>query len=326
MATGTVKWFNDAKGFGFITPDGGGQDAFVHHTAIKADGFRTLKEGERVEFDVAEGPKGPQAANVRTLAWTSGQAEAPNAPQQTVLDPDDLTPLLRSCNNEELDPLVGYVLKASTNHLDIDENYKRNKGNHVAYVDELIREIREFGGNTLVTLFRGDGVPYAEIAADVADKVGAGRAEGDSVEQIEFKVLSKILEKSIGKMSDEERQAVEEEFRQAGVKNFDLRAGVPIAVLMAQLGVQMTGFLAYRIAVIVANAVAKLVLGRGLALAANAALTRVLGIFAGPIGWVITGIWTLIDVAGPAYRVTIPVVCHVAYLRLKKKYEALGAA
>src|SRR5690242_15533664 len=64
MAIGTVKWFNDAKGFGFISQEGG-EDVFVHHTAIQMDGFRTLKEGERVEFDVAQGPKGLQAANVR---------------------------------------------------------------------------------------------------------------------------------------------------------------------------------------------------------------------------------------------------------------------
>jgi CspA family cold shock protein len=64
MAQGTVKWFNDTKGYGFITQEGG-EDVFVHHTAISMDGFRTLKEGERVEFDVVQGPKGLQAANVR---------------------------------------------------------------------------------------------------------------------------------------------------------------------------------------------------------------------------------------------------------------------
>ncbi len=64
MATGTVKWFNDAKGYGFISQEGG-EDVFVHHTAIQMDGFRTLKEGERVEFEVTQGPKGLQAANVR---------------------------------------------------------------------------------------------------------------------------------------------------------------------------------------------------------------------------------------------------------------------
>jgi CspA family cold shock protein len=64
MANGTVKWFNDAKGYGFISQDGG-EDVFVHHTAIQMDGFRTLKEGEPVQFDVTQGPKGLQAANVR---------------------------------------------------------------------------------------------------------------------------------------------------------------------------------------------------------------------------------------------------------------------
>ena len=67
MATGSVKWFNDAKGFGFITQDGGGEDVFRHHTAIQADGFRTLAEGQKVEFDVTKGPKGLQAANVRPI-------------------------------------------------------------------------------------------------------------------------------------------------------------------------------------------------------------------------------------------------------------------
>jgi len=65
--TGTVKWFNDSKGFGFITPDDGQKDCFVHHSAIQSDGFRTLTEGERVEFEVVQGQKGPAAENVKRL-------------------------------------------------------------------------------------------------------------------------------------------------------------------------------------------------------------------------------------------------------------------
>ncbi len=64
MSTGTVKWFNDAKGFGFIAPEDGGQDLFVHYSAIATKGFRSLQEGQRVTFEVVEGPKGSQASQV----------------------------------------------------------------------------------------------------------------------------------------------------------------------------------------------------------------------------------------------------------------------
>jgi CspA family cold shock protein len=67
MATGIVKWFNDKKGYGFITADAGGSDVFVHHTGIKMEGFRTLKEGQKVEYDTEKGKKGDNAINVRSL-------------------------------------------------------------------------------------------------------------------------------------------------------------------------------------------------------------------------------------------------------------------
>ena len=67
MAEGTVKWFNSEKGYGFLAPDGGGADVFVHYSAIQADGYRSLDEGQRVEFEIGQGQKGPQATGVRAI-------------------------------------------------------------------------------------------------------------------------------------------------------------------------------------------------------------------------------------------------------------------
>lgn len=80
MAEGTVKWFNDAKGFGFIQPEGGGEDVFAHFSAIRMEGFRTLKQGSRVTYDLVEGPKGKLAHNIAALSrGESVDAEVPAA-------------------------------------------------------------------------------------------------------------------------------------------------------------------------------------------------------------------------------------------------------
>jgi CspA family cold shock protein len=84
MATGIVKWFNDAKGFGFIEPEGGGEDVFAHFSAIQMEGFRTLRQGSRVSFELTQGPKGQLAQNISPL-------EAPRVPERSAAQPSQAT-------------------------------------------------------------------------------------------------------------------------------------------------------------------------------------------------------------------------------------------
>ena len=89
MATGSVKWFNNAKGYGFISPDGGGTDVFAHFSAIDMDGYKTLKQGQKVEFDLIDGPRGLQATKIILGEVTSASAEQPatEADQPLIAEP-----------------------------------------------------------------------------------------------------------------------------------------------------------------------------------------------------------------------------------------------
>lgn len=229
---------------------------------------------------------------------------------------DEDLEFLQYCNNEQLDVLVETLTKdkngdiRNTEKLTGKNAYKVHYPNHSMYWMDIAEEIQTFGGNSIVNFFRGEGVHYKEILCDVCDKMKVNYNKNSDTKVIEQNLLMKILEDAMTNMSEEELKEISKSLE---LKNTNFTSQAVMASL--QIAIKQSGFLAYKVAVIVANGIAKALLGHGLKVATNAALTRTISIFAGPIGWVITGLWTAIDIAGPAYRVTIPTTIQVAYLR-----------
>ena len=231
---------------------------------------------------------------------------------------------LKDCDNEDLDILVTYLTKGKNGEARLSEEltnkpeYKQYNPNHKMYWREIAAELQGYGGNTFATMARGDkGILYKEILTNVCKKMKVNFNPNSSVELIEMNLLMKILTDSLDKMTPEQLKEVVEA---TGIKTTSFTPQAVTAAL--QVAARMSGFAIYKIALIVANAVARAIIGRGLSIAANAALARSLSILIGPIGWVITALWTLIDIAGPAYRVTIPSVVQVAYMRAKMNAKA----
>lgn len=231
---------------------------------------------------------------------------------------------LKNCSNEDLDVLVTYLTKDKdgsarlTEELTSSDKYRSYSPNHKMYWELIAAELQCFGGNTFATLFRGGkGVLYREVLTDVCDKMKVNYNKNSSAEAIELNLLMKILTDSVGNMNQQELKEITDNLDFITTSVYSKEA----LIAALQTAIKMGGFQSYQIAVIVANAIAKQLLGRGLTFVGNAALVRTLSIFAGPIGWIFTGIWTLIDIGGPAYRITIPSVIHIAYMRLKNKME-----
>ncbi len=211
---------------------------------------------------------------------------------------------------EEVRPLAKYLDITSEVRIPSEPGAKNTKNTAL----KISNYLREMGSNDIATLFRGgDGVEYKEVVQDAAEKVGANPTEGAPAYINEKKLLIKMFADALDTMSEEERRTL--------FQNLNLSEGeIPIGaagVLVSQILIrQFGGFAVYQMAVIVANIVSRALLRQGLSVAANAAVTRAVGTFLGPVGWFVSGAWLLVDLAGPAYRKTIPAVLHVAYLRM----------
>lgn len=182
----------------------------------------------------------------------------------------------------------------------------------------IVEEFQRFGGNTVANLFRlGNGVPHSEILMDVAKKMNVSFVGKPSDEQLESALLERVMEECLKKSSEDDLLTI---FKELG--GIPSHVTGPITMAAVQTLIKSTGFLPYKYAAIVANAVSKSLLGHGLNFAATGSMMKGISAFAGPIGWGLTAIWTAYDLGSPAYRITIPCVIQIAYMRQKHKYEA----
>lgn len=208
-----------------------------------------------------------------------------------------------------------------TEELTMSELYKRYYPDHHKYWELIAAELQCFGANSFATMLRGGkGVLYKEILTDVCDKLKVNYNKNADVEVIEQNMLMKILKDAIDKMSPDEIRQLAESMGVTDLKSITKDALIGGFQAIFRAG----GFKSYQLTVIIVNAILKALIGRGLSIGGNVVLTRTMAILTGPIGWVITGLWTAVDIAGPAYRVTIPAVIQVAALRQKYLYGKLG--
>lgn len=230
---------------------------------------------------------------------------------------------LNYAKNGELKDLVNCLIydkdnrKRYTETLSKSKEYKLHGRNYNRYLGRITEELKLFGGNTIANLFRlGKGVTYKEIVEDVAKEMKVKFSSNDTAEEIENKLILKVFETTWKELTDEEKKKFIEEM---GFSDKNLTAQGITALIQTCL--KMGGFKTYQLTVIIVNAVSKAILGRGLTFAGNAALTKYLSVLIGPVGLTLTGIWTVVDIASPAKRVTIPAVFYVALLRKQIKLK-----
>lgn len=241
-----------------------------------------------------------------------------------ISDPD-LAKVLDGADVDDLAVLIDHITDKGEGRISLSSaaSKKLIDAKSAGHVDDACRaliaeELQRFGGNSLFNLMRGGaGVPYKEVLCDVAGHVGARYSSKSDCAQIEIAILEAILEQSLEKMSEQDKERLFAEFGGTYVPG----AG-PVVMAALQAAIKASGFGAFKLAAVVANAIAKAILGRGLAFGATTGLMRGISVFAGPIGWAITAIWTLFDLGSPAYRVTVPCVVQIAYMRQKAAYRS----
>lgn len=232
-----------------------------------------------------------------------------------------LLSLLQKADNEDLRVLADIITTDKKGGhrfnelLTMKDNYATYYPHNMrALVSDIVDELQCYGANTVMTLLRGgNGVGYHTILRDVAKKLKVSYNRQTSDENLERYILQKMFDDVASKMSEEELHALAESMKIRLAAGYSKQA--IIAVLQA--AIRRGGFQSYIWIVVAVNAISRALFGRGLSFVANAMLTRITSMFAGSIGIALNVLWTAVDIAGPAYRVTIPAVVQIAYIRNK---------
>lgn len=223
---------------------------------------------------------------------------------------------LKECTNSELDPLVKILTDDPNSDLLISNVYKEHKPNHQKYINKIIDDYETYGGNTIANIFRGNGVGYKEILDDICNKMKVNVVKGASLGVMELALATKITEDAIDKMTPEERM----EFAKGidpKMTNFTKHA----VTIAARMAIKEAGFVAYQLLTSLIYTIGTTVLGKTVPWVVYQTSTKWLGTFAGPVGLAVMGAWTVVDIAGPAYRITTPATIYISALRQAKLYE-----
>lgn len=234
--------------------------------------------------------------------------------------------VLERADNEDLKTLCDIITPGKNGTPRISDSltktsvYKRNYPHNMpALIPGMVRELSLYGGNSVVNFFKGEGSDFSAILRKVAKRLKVSFRETQPDEVIEGYMLQKLFDDMSENLSDEELRSMAHEF---GVK--PLRYSRQALVAALQMSIRRGSIYGLAWSMNLANVVAKQAIGRGIAvIASGTVLSLTLSILTGPVGWALTTAWTAYDIAGPAYRVIVPAVIYIAYLRLKNRMLAL---
>lgn len=218
---------------------------------------------------------------------------------------------LTNCSNDELKLLADFLVYDKDGKRRHTEELSSTKAYNDAYhknemhriIPEIVNELQRYGGNTFLNLLRGYGVPYREILVNVCKKLNVPFNKASSTELIEHYLLQKFLIMSVDKMTEEDVHQLSDKLTKEAFKQQIgmLKAGSPLFIKLTTI--------------LVAKLATQFGLKQAAGLVAKFAGGRAFALLTGPIGWVLTSIWTAYDIAGPAYRVLVPCTITIAYLR-----------